>query len=94
MARITKDATRHLKRLHAEKGLDGEASVRILRRSGRLGMTFSEAPQDGDTRLDQDGVHVYIARELADPLDGSVIDVEMGGERPRLVVRHRASVSV
>ena len=94
MPQITKDATRHLKRLHAEKGLDGEASVRILRHSGRLGMSFSQTPHDDDTRVDQDGVHVYIARELADPLDRSVIDVETAGERPRLVVRRRVSMSV
>jgi hypothetical protein len=84
---ITLAAARHLRSLRDERGLNGEPTVRIVRRGGSLGMSFVEPPRKSDHRTDLGGIHVYLARNLAAGGDDRVIDVREADGRRRLVLR-------
>lgn len=56
-----------------------------------LGVGFTPEPQDGDQVTEQAGTEVYVSAELAEPLAGSVIDVEDAGAGPQLVIRDQSA---
>lgn len=84
---ITLAAARHLRTMREQRGLDGEPTVRIVRRGGSLGMSFVEPPRKSDHLADLGGIHVYLARNLAGGSDDRVIDLRVADGRERLVLR-------
>lgn len=52
-----------------------------------IGLGFAESPADGDQVTEQDGMKVFVAPELAEPLENAAIDVTGENGTPRLVFR-------
>lgn len=65
-------------RVFAQAGDDGQAA---------LALAFTEQPADGDHVSEQDGTEVYVAPEVAEPLAGSLLDVEDGPAGQQLTVK-------
>lgn len=64
-------------RVFAQADESGEAA---------LALAFSEEPIEGDQVTEQEGTQIYVAPELAEPLAGSVLDVEDTPEGPQLTL--------
>jgi Fe-S cluster assembly iron-binding protein IscA len=52
-----------------------------------IGLGFTDVPADGDEVTEQDGMRVFVARELAAPLEDAAIDVSGDDGAARLVFR-------
>jgi Fe-S cluster assembly iron-binding protein IscA len=50
-----------------------------------IGLGFTDTPQEGDHVTEQDGLRVFVAPELAAPLEDAAIDVTGDNGTPRLV---------
>ena len=48
-----------------------------------------EGPREGDARTDAEDPEVFVAEDLAQPLDAAVLDVEDTAEGAQLVLRPR-----
>lgn len=48
-----------------------------------IGLGFTEQPMEGDQVTEQDGLRLFVAKEIAGPLDSTTIDVagENGGSQ-------------
>lgn len=90
MLRITKQAADHLAKLRTDKGLDGRVGVRFVRNGGRVGLTFTRTPEKGDRVVPRDGMAVYLAPDVADAFEQSIIDATTEDDRTRLVLRRQA----
>lgn len=55
-----------------------------------IGLGFTEAPAAGDEVTEQDGMRVFVARELVVPLEDAAIDVTGGDGAARLVFRPKS----
>jgi Fe-S cluster assembly iron-binding protein IscA len=88
MLQITSNAARHLIKVRGERGVDARSGVRLVRRGGRVGITFVGTPATGDQVIAGDGINVFIAAEVADVLDDSTLDARDDGGRTALVMRH------
>jgi Fe-S cluster assembly iron-binding protein IscA len=90
MLQMTTRAVSHIEQLRAKQGHDGRTGVRFLRRGGRLGLTFAANPASGDRVVPCDGVVVYLASDIAEAFERSVIDAETTDGGTKLVVRRKA----
>lgn len=52
-----------------------------------LAVAFVEEPEQDDEVSEQEGVPVYVAPELAEPLSSSVMDVQEGPQGRELILR-------
>jgi Fe-S cluster assembly iron-binding protein IscA len=52
-----------------------------------IGLGFTDQPQAGDQVAEQEGMKVFVAQELAAPLEDAAIDVTDEGGASRLVFR-------
>jgi Fe-S cluster assembly iron-binding protein IscA len=52
-----------------------------------IGLGFTDTPHEGDQVTEQDGLRVFVAPELAAPLDDAAIDVAGDNGAPRLIFR-------
>lgn len=52
-----------------------------------IGLGFAETPAAGDQVTEQDGMKVFVAQELAAPLEDAAIDVAQENGASRLVFR-------
>lgn len=57
----------------------------------RLGIGFVPGPAAGDQVSEQEGMKVYVAPEVAEPLADALIDVQPGEGGPELIVRPQGS---
>jgi Fe-S cluster assembly iron-binding protein IscA len=89
MLRITPKATDHLLRVRGEKGLDANSVPRLIRRDGRLVLTWASGPESGDRAVDGGRVTTLVAPTAADLLEDSTIDVTAEDGRSVLVVARR-----
>jgi Fe-S cluster assembly iron-binding protein IscA len=55
-----------------------------------IGLGFTEAPAAGDEVTEQDGMKVFVAKELASPLEDAAIDVAQENGASKLVFRPKA----
>ncbi len=55
-----------------------------------IGLGFTDAPAAGDQVTEQDGMKVFVAPELAEPLQDAAIDVTKADGAERLVFRPQA----
>jgi Fe-S cluster assembly iron-binding protein IscA len=52
-----------------------------------LALGLTEAPAEGDEVTDQAGTEIYIAPEVAEPLAGTVLDIEQTPEGAQLILK-------
>jgi Fe-S cluster assembly iron-binding protein IscA len=88
MLEITSEATGVVQALRTQRGLPDGCGLRMYantddgsnsQRAVRLG--FVEEPIPGDAVAEQDGERIFVAPEVADMLDGRVLDAdEIDGE--------------
>jgi Fe-S cluster assembly iron-binding protein IscA len=87
MLRLTSDATNHLVRVRQERGAGTDAGARLVRGGGGVRLTFTQTPEQGDKIVDASDIKVFVAPEIADALDTSVIDAKTEDGRTYLVIR-------
>jgi hypothetical protein len=93
---VTSDAVTVLKAAKASMGAPTEAGIRII--GGRaanhssndvltVGFAISDDPALDDKEFEQDGLRFFLEPQLADTLDGQVLDVEQTDDGPAMVLR-------
>ncbi|MFB3739780.1 MAG: hypothetical protein ACE14W_12570 [Candidatus Velamenicoccus archaeovorus] len=100
MLRVTDAAVAVLKRdvLEASQAPQDEPATAVRLRlvatdDGRQGITLQPVagPQPGDAPAQADELDVFVAPELAGPLDTGILDVQTSAEGPELVLRDRTT---
>jgi Fe-S cluster assembly iron-binding protein IscA len=89
---ITHEAATLLTELRRGQDVPDSYGLRVFPESTEpgevtIGLGFTEAPVTGDQVTEQDGMRVFVAQELATPLEDAAIDVTGTDGTPRLVFR-------
>ena len=92
MLQITRDAASFLAELRRGHDMPDTYGLRVFPESTApgevsIGLGFTDTPLDGDQVTEQDGLRVFVAPELAEPLDDAEIDVSGEAGTPRIVFR-------
>jgi Fe-S cluster assembly iron-binding protein IscA len=91
MLRLTPTAVTHLVNVRRERGVDEGAGARFVSQGRRVRLTFESAPRDGDTVLKAPEIEVFVANDIADALDRSVIDAQREEDKTILVLRRQTA---
>lgn len=80
MLEITHDAATLLSEIRRGQDVPENYGLRVFPESTEpgqvtIGLGFTDAPAPGDQVTEQDGVRVFVAQELAAPLEDAAIDV-------------------
>ena len=97
MLQITPDAANFLSELREGQQVPDTYGLRIFPESTEpdeitVALGFTDAPADGDQVTEQDGMRVFVAPELAAPLEDAAIDVTAEDGSPHLVFRPQGEV--
>jgi len=89
---ITPGAAALLTELRNGQDVPAEYGVRVFPETTQpgevtIGLGFTEAPAEGDQVTEKDGLKVFVAPELAAPLEDAAIDVTQDDGSSRLVFR-------
>lgn len=92
MLQITQGAAALLTVLRDGQDVPDTYGVRVFPESTEpgevtIGLGFTDAPAEGDQVTEQDGLKVFVAPELAAPLEDAAIDVTGDNGASRLVFR-------
>ncbi len=93
MLQITHDAAQLLTELRRGQNLSEDHGLRVFAETSEpgeitIGLGFAESPAQGDQVTEQEGMKVFIAPELAAPLEDAAIDVTKADDgASRLVFR-------
>jgi Fe-S cluster assembly iron-binding protein IscA len=91
MLRITNEAATVLTEVRSASGYPETYGFRVYAdrstQGPEIGFGFAAVPAEGDEVSEQEGVRIFVAPEVAEPLSESVIDVAKGGDTTRLVLR-------
>jgi Fe-S cluster assembly iron-binding protein IscA len=92
MLQVTQPAAEVLSDVRSQQGVPDHFGVRVFAgqtNDGQqaIGLGFAETPADGDAVAESEGVTLYVAPELAEPLEEAVIDVESQPDGDTLVFR-------
>ena len=92
MLEITKGAAALLTELRKGQEVPENYGVRVFPETAQpgevtIGLGFAEQPAAGDQVTEQDGMKVFVAPELAAPLEDAAIDVTQEDGAARLVFR-------
>ena len=92
MLQITHGAATFLSELRRGQEVPDTYGLRVFPESTEpgevtIGLGFTDTPQEGDQVTEQDGLRVFVAPELAAPLEDAAIDVTGDNGTPRLVFR-------
>jgi Fe-S cluster assembly iron-binding protein IscA len=96
MLTVTSDAVTVFKAAKASVGAEVQAGVRIIggpvaNHSSNevltVGFAISDDPALDDEEFEQDGLRFFVEPELADILDGHILDVEETAGGPAMVLR-------
>ena len=91
MLQITRDAATFLSELRRGHDMPDTYGLRVFPESTpgevSIGLGFTDTPLDGDHVTEQDGLRVFVAPELAEPLNEAEIDVATENGTPRIVFR-------
>ena len=92
MLQITQGAAALLTDLRRSQDVPDNYGIRVFPETSEpgevtIGLGFAEAPAQGDQVTDADGLKVFVASELAAPLDETAIDVTEANGASRLVFR-------
>ena len=58
-----------------------------------IGLGFTDSPVEGDQITEREGLRVFVAPELAEPLENAEIDVAGDGGTPRIVFRPQGQLA-
>ena len=86
MLQITHSAASFLSEIRRGQDVPETYGLRVFPESTEpgeitIGLGFTDAPADGDQVTEQDGLRVFVAPELAMPLDDAAIDVAPSSAR-------------
>jgi Fe-S cluster assembly iron-binding protein IscA len=92
LLQITPDAATFLSELRRGHDMPDTYGLRVFPESTApgevsIGLGFTDTPLDGDQVTEQDGLRVFVAPELAQPLDDAEIDVAGEDGTSRIVFR-------
>ncbi len=94
MLTVTNEAVALLKAAKLAEGGSHDAGIRIRRGTishdpGAIavGFAISEEPVPGDESFEQDGLRIFVAETLIEPLDGRTLDVREANQGLELVFR-------
>ncbi len=98
MLQITRDAATFLSELREGQDLPETYGLRIFPETTEpneitVGLGFTDAPAEGDQVTEQDGLRVFVAPELAAPLEDAAIDVSAEDGAPHLVFRPQGELA-
>ena len=98
MLEITKSAAALLTELREGQEVPDSYGVRVFPEAAQpgevtIGLGFAEQPAAGDQVTEQDGMKVFVAPELAAPLEDAAIDVTQEDGAARLVFRPQGETS-
>ena len=97
MLQITHDAATFLSELRRGQDVPDTYGLRVYPESSEpdevtIALGFTDAPADGDHVTEQDGLRVFVAPELASPLEDAAIDVTAEEGAERLIFRPQGEV--
>ena len=97
MLQITPDAANFLSDLRDGQQVPETYGLRIFPESTEpdeitVALGFTDTPGDGDHVTEQDGLRVFVAPELAAPLEDAAIDVTAENGSPHLVFRPQSEI--
>lgn len=80
MLQVTHDAAQLISELRRGQSVPDDHGLRVFAESSdageiTIGLGFTEAPFSGDQVTEQDGLKVFVAPEVAAPLEDAAIDV-------------------
>jgi Fe-S cluster assembly iron-binding protein IscA len=88
MLRVTNTVVALLKAAKSAEGAPEDAGIRIRRGTGPrecgtigVGFAISDGPEAGDAALEQDGLRIFVERELVQPLENRTLDVRNDEEK-------------
>lgn len=92
MLEITQGAAALLTELKKGQEVPDDYGVRVFPESAEpgeitIGLGFADGPTEGDQVTEQDGLKVFVAPELATPLQDAAIDVAQDNGAARLIFR-------
>jgi Fe-S cluster assembly iron-binding protein IscA len=96
MLTVTDKAAAVLKAAKTVQGAPPESGVRIVQGampddSGKpalaVGFAISDDPAPNDEELQQNGLRIFVAETLVEPLDGRTLDVREGDDGAELIFR-------
>lgn len=96
MIQLTDPAASILQEARDDQDLPDDYGVRISAQPDdegelRVGLAFSEGPQDDDEIVEGDGLELYVAQEVAEALAQSVLAVGEVDGTEQLVIRPQES---
>lgn len=91
MLRITQQAAELLSDVRIGAGAPPEYGVRFFAEISndagtQIGLSFVPTPVEGDQVSNQEGMPVYVAAEVAEPLSEAVIDARAENGTPELTI--------
>lgn len=91
MLKLSRDAARILSDARTEASVPGSYGLRIFAEptadGSNLAVAFAPGPERGDQVTEQDGMPVFVAPDVAKPLDDAVLDVEQTDTGVSLVIK-------
>jgi Fe-S cluster assembly iron-binding protein IscA len=94
MPSITTRATTRLIEDRKRRGLPDTFAPRLSRREGRIVLDFATKPAPDDRVSTTDGMSLFVASDVAEDIDNTVVDIRTRDGRERLVLlRTRAEAS-
>lgn len=92
MLQITHGAATFLSELRRGQDMPETYGLRVFPESIEpgevtIGLGFTDTPLEGDQVTEQGGLRVFVASELAEPLEDAAIDVTGDNGSPRIVFR-------
>lgn len=97
MFELTSRAAAALAQTRAKSGLGDAIAIRISTSESSNGssagyqLRFASDPAPDDVVVESSGTKVFVAAELAEPLEASVLDAVETAEGERLVLKRRSS---
>jgi Fe-S cluster assembly iron-binding protein IscA len=90
MLQMTHAAAELLTQIRQSSDIPSDAGVRVYPEQATsdevsIGLGFTEAPMPGDQVSEQEGMKLYVAPEIAGPLDTTMIDVTDDDGEARLI---------
>jgi Fe-S cluster assembly iron-binding protein IscA len=95
---ITKDAAALLTELRDGQDVPEDYGLRVFPETAQpgevtIGLGFTDQPAAGDQVAEQDGMKVFVAQELAAPLEDAAIDVAEQDGGARLIFRPKGEAA-
>lgn len=92
MLKISSDAADVLRQARQEASIPDSYGLRVFAErttdSGAdIGLGFAPAPEEGDDVVEEEGLTLFVANEVAGPLSEAVLDARQGEQGATLVLR-------